>query len=158
MVLEEILVPTLMARPGMKMVDVFRECVEKRVPGIPYCNDQGVITGRISIRHVFREVCVPSDVVSGAHMLGDEVTHLDLPDIEKCRILDEPVEKFLLSKTPFLTSNSPVVKAIALMEKFNSTYVFVVDEGYRGVITQLGIATLLLNHLINSPDGCATDA
>ncbi len=158
MVLDEILIPTLMARPGMKVGDAFRECVEKHVPGIPYCNDAGEITGRISIRHVFREVCVPSDVVSGAHLLGDELTHLDLPDIEKCRILDEPVERFLLTKTPFLTSNSPVVKAIALMEKFNSTYAFVVDEQYRGVITQLGIATLLLNHLKGYPQGCATDA
>jgi predicted transcriptional regulator len=158
MLLNEILIPTLVARPGTKVVDVLRECVEKHVPGIPYCNAQGQITGRVSVRHVFCRACVPPDVVSGAHMLGDQVTHLDLPSIEKCRILDEPVEKYLLEKRPCLTSNSPAVKAIALMEKYQVSYIFVVDEEYQGIVTQLGIATLLLKHWETCPVEYSTDA
>jgi CBS domain-containing protein len=158
MILKEVLIPTLMARPGTKVADVLQECVEKRVPGIPYCDEQGEITGRISIRHIFCHACVPPDVVSGAHMLGDQITHLDLPAIEKCRILDQPVEKYLLEKRPCLTSNSPAVKAVALMEKFQVSYVFVVDEEYRGIVTQLGIAALLLKHWDFCPTGSSSDA
>jgi CBS domain-containing protein len=158
MILKEVLIPTLMARPGMRVADVIRECVEKQVPGIPYCDAQGKITGRISVRHVFCRACVPPDVVSGAHMLGDQVGHLDLPSIEKCRIMEEPVEKYLLEKRPCLTSGSPVVKAVALMEKYQASYVFVVDEEYRGIVTQLGIAALLLKHAESCPTDNTSDA
>jgi CBS domain-containing protein len=158
MILNEVLIPTQMARPGTKVADVLQECVEKRVPGIPYCDERREITGRISIRHIFCRACVPPDVVSGAHMLGDQVSHLDLPDMEKCRILDQPVEQYLLEKRPCLTSSSPVVKAVALMEKYQVSYIFVVDEEYRGIVTQFGIAALLLKHWKSCPTGSGTDA
>jgi CBS domain-containing protein len=146
MILQEILIPTRMARPGMQVIDVFKECVAKGVHGIPFCDHNDKITGRISIRHVFREVCVPQDVVSGAHMLGDQIGHLDLPDIEKCQILGLPVERFVLDNIPSLTPNSPAVKAIAIMEKYGSSYLFVIDDEYRGVVTRFGITSLLIKH------------
>jgi CBS domain-containing protein len=153
MILQEILIPTCVARPGMKVIDVFRECVAKGVHGIPFCNENDEITGRVSIRHVFREVCVPKDVVSGAHMLGDQIGHLDLPDIEKCQMLGLPAEQFVLDNIPSLTPNSPAIKAIAIMEKYNSSYLFVIDDEYRGVVTRFGITSLLIKHWELCPVG-----
>jgi CBS domain-containing protein len=142
-----------MAHPGMQVIDVFKECVAKGVHGIPFCDESGVITGRITIRQVFRELCVPKDVVSGAHMLGDQIDHLDLPDIEKCQMLGQPVERFVQDSIPSLTLNSPVVKAIAIMEKFDSSYLFVIDGEYRGVVTRFGITRTLIKHWESCPTG-----
>lgn len=147
MILREILVPTQVAHPGMKVVEAFRECIDNNVQGIPFQDANGVITGRISVRHIFRIACIQEDVVKGAHLLGDRIMHLDMPSIERCRILDQPVEKFLLDNIPTLTSSSPEVKAVAIMEKYNSSYLFVLDDGeYQGVVTRLGIVRLLLKN------------
>jgi CBS domain-containing protein len=135
-----------MAHPGMSVGEVFEECISKRVQGIPFRNDQGLITGRISIRHVFRETCVPKDVIEAAHMLGDQIAHLNLHEVKARQLLSQPAERFLIDNIPTLTPNSPLVKAIAIMEKFNSSYLFVFDDEYRGAVTRFSIARMLLEH------------
>jgi len=47
--------PTAIAHPGMTVLDVFRECVKADVPGIPFQDGKGNITGKASIRHVLKE-------------------------------------------------------------------------------------------------------
>ncbi len=152
MILREVMIPSLIAHAGMTVGEVFQECVSKGVAGVPYRNEEGTIIGRISMRHVFREKCVPRDVVEGAHLLGDAITHLDLQDIEKCHILSQPVEPFLLTTIPSLNSHSPVIKAVAIMEQYNSSYLFIIDDGvYQGTVTRAGIASLLVKHWETCP-------
>jgi len=147
MILQEVLIPTIMAHPGMMIGEVFQECIAKRVQGIPFQNRDGVITGRISIRHVFREACVTKDMIDGAHLMGDHIDHLELQDMETCKILGQPVELYLLDSIPAISSNASVRKAVAIMEQFNSSYAFVIDDGdYKGAATRFGIASLLLKH------------
>jgi predicted transcriptional regulator len=147
MILREVMILTDVAHAGMTVGEVFQECVSKGVAGVPYRDEQGVIIGRISMRHVFREKCVPRDMVEGAHLLGDDISHLELQDIEKCHILGQPVEPFLLTTIPTLNSSSPVIKAVAIMEQYNSSYLFIIDDGiYQGTVTRAGIASLLVKH------------
>ncbi len=147
MILREVMITTLVAHAGMTVGEVFQECVTKSVAGLPYRDEKGSIVGRISMRHVFREKCVPRDVVGGAHLLGDAISHLELQDIEKCHILGQPVEPFLLTTIPSLNSSSPVIKAVAIMEQYNSSYLFIIDDGvYQGTVTRAGIASLLVKH------------
>jgi len=147
MILQEVLIPTIMAHPGMVVGEVFQECIAKGVHGIPFHNVDGIITGRISIRHIFRLACVTKDIIDGAHMLGDHINHLELQDMEKCKILGQPVERYLLEDIPALSSTGSVRKAVAIMEQFNSSYAFVIDDGgYKGTVTRFGVASLLLKH------------
>ncbi|MCP4993911.1 MAG: CBS domain-containing protein [Gammaproteobacteria bacterium] len=147
MILQEVLIPTIIAHPGMMVGEVFQECIAKGVRGIPFRNKDGIITGRISIRHVFRQACVTKDMIDGAHLMGDHIDHIELQDIEKCKILGQPVELYLLENIPALSSNASVRKAIAIMEQFNSSYAFVIDNGdYKGTVTRFGIASLLLKY------------
>jgi predicted transcriptional regulator len=152
MILREVMILTSIAHAGMTVGEVFQECVNKGVSGLPYRDEQGAVIGRVSMRHVFREKCIPRDVVDGAHLLGDEIPHLELLDIEKCHILSQPVEPFLLTTIPSLNPGSPVIKAVAIMEQYNSSYLFIIDEGvYQGTVTRSGIASLLVKHWESCP-------
>ena len=147
MILQEVLIPTIMAHPDMMVGEVFQECLTKKVHGIPFHNGDGIITGRISIRHIFRLTCVTKDMINGAHMLGDHIDHLELQGMEKCTILGQPVERYLLKNIPALSSTGSIRKAVAIMEQFNSSYAFVIDDGdYKGTVTRFGVARLLLKH------------
>lgn len=143
--LEEALVRTGVARPGMSVRDVFRDCVTHNVPGIPFCDGQGELVGRVSIRHVLKLTCVPGFMVKGAHLLGDVVEAVRIPDVLARGLLDLAIDEFVLEPVAIVSSAAPVVKALAMMEHFNSAYAFVIDDGeYKGLVTRMGIASLML--------------
>ena len=57
------------------------------------------------------------------------------------------IDNTILDDAACLASTAQITKAMALMEKFNSSYLFfVIDEGeYRGVVTRLGLTRVLLD-------------
>lgn len=143
----DIIIPTAMAHPGMKVGDVFEECATRNVPGLPFRNDKGAIVGRISIRHTLKMTCIPEYMVKGAHLLGDAIDHLQLKDDEIRYVLDLPVDDFVLEDVAHLSAASPIVKALSVMEYYNTGYIFLCDnQQYRGIVTRMGIARLLLEH------------
>jgi len=120
-----IIVNTRVAHARATVGDVFEECVACNVSGLPYCDAEGRITGRVSLRHTLKKTCVPDYVVSGAHMLGDAIKAVRIPNEFVRELLDRP---------------------LAIMEQLNTDYVFVVDGGkYLGIVTRRGIASLMLN-------------
>ncbi len=145
--LQNILVPTGVARSGMTVRDCFRMCVEAQVPGIPFLDDNDRIAGRFSIRNTLKETCIPDYVVAHAELLGDHVGCLAIPETHARKVLEAPVDPFIMAfeRVATVSPQSPVVKALALMEKFNTAYVFVVDDGrYVGTVTVVGIARRML--------------
>jgi len=141
----DIVVPTGIARTGMSVADVFAECVARNVPGIPFVDDEGKVIGRVSIRHTLKMTCIPEFMVKGAHLLGDAIDHLALKDDEIRYLLDLPVERFVLEDVAHLSASSPIVKALSVMEHYNTGYIFLCDDDqYKGMVTRMGIAKLLL--------------
>jgi CBS domain-containing protein len=60
------------------------------------------------------------------------------------QLMHNPVDPYILEPHISLTSDAPAVKALALMEQSDTSYIFVVDEGqYKGVITIQGLARML---------------
>jgi predicted transcriptional regulator len=56
-----------------------------------------------------------------------------------------PVETFLLENIPSVSPRSTIVKALALMEVHNSSYIFLIENGvYEGVVTRQVIARRML--------------
>jgi len=56
-----------------------------------------------------------------------------------------PVENFLLKNIPSVSPRSSIVKALALMEAHNTSYIFLIEEGeYKGVVTRMVIARRML--------------
>ena len=143
--LKEVITLTRVARVGMTVAEVFEECVTHRVPGIPFCNERNEVIGRVSLRHTLKMTCIPGFMVKGAHLLGDMIEAVRIPDDLAKEALQMPAEQFVLEPLAVVTSAAPVVKALAMMEQFNSSYAFVVDDGeYKGIITRMWIASLML--------------
>ena len=126
--LVDIIVPTRVAHPGMTVAEVFEECVARNVPGIPYCDSTGRMIGRVSIRHTLKLTCIPEYLVKGAHLLKDAIEQLNLQDDKIRSILHLPVELYVLGNIATVSSNSPIVKALSIMEHYNSGYIFLIDD------------------------------
>ena len=139
------LVVTGVARDGMTFGEALQECVDKGVPGIPYVNDKDEIIGRFSVRNSFFRASIPSDLIKGAHLLGDHIEYLEMPQQQISKLLQLPIHDMLLEDIVTLKPKSQMITALALMEKFNTPYLFVTDDHhYYGVVTRLGIARQIL--------------
>ena len=141
------LVETEVARPGMSVGEALRICVRFGLPGIPFLDENGRIGGRFSVRHVFLVHSIPSDMIKGAHLIGHDARHLEHPDRHYIELFQRTIDDLILPEIASLASDAQVTKAMALMEKLNSSYLFIVDQGrYRGVVTRLGLTRALLEH------------
>jgi len=148
MILADLIVPTAVATPGMTVEAVFRECRRTGVPGIPFRDARGRMTGKVSIRHVLKETCIPDYLVKHAVLLGDRSPSLNIP-LEKARqVLSLEVDSFVLPDKAIISPESSVAKALAVMERHDTTYLFVVDDGnYLGCISIMGVGECLIRAL-----------
>ena len=148
MKLERLAVMTKVMRQGMTLRDFFEEAARCNVPGLPYVDDQDQIIGRISIRDVYKRIAVPDNVISLADAMGDRTDRLDLSEKMVLNAFTRPVEGYMLKSIPNVSPRSSLFKALALMEAYNTHYVFLIDNGeYRGVVTRMVIANRMLDCL-----------
>ena len=145
MLLTDLIVPTAVATPGMRVAEVFRECIAKQVPGIPFRDASGRLAGKASIRHVLKLNCIPDFMVTHADILGDQIDELTIP-VEKARaVIDLAIDDFIIPDPAVIGPRSPVAKALAIMERHDTTYLFVIDgDRYLGTVSIMGIAAAAL--------------
>jgi CBS domain-containing protein len=147
MQLTDLMVPTAVASPGMSVAEVFRECVARQVPGIPFRDQWGQITGKASIRHVLKLNCIPDFMVTHAALLGDSLEALSIPQEKARRVLVLPIDDFILPEPAMIGPHSPVSKALAVMERYDTTYLFIMDgKEYLGTVSIMGIAAAVLSY------------
>ena len=89
---------------------------------------------------------VPADLIKHAHLIGKAIDHLDFKECLKAEFLNKPVTEVMIDQVLHLSPDSQVIKALALMEQYNTAYLFVVDDqgNYLGTVTRLGIARHIL--------------
>jgi predicted transcriptional regulator len=145
MKLEHLSISTGVMRNGMTLRDFFEECARCNVPGLPYVDDREQVVGRISIRDVYKQVAIPDHLIRVAHVMGDKTDKLDLPEMKVLEMLALPVEDFVLGNIPSVSPQSSIAKALAIMEMFNTSYIFLIENGdYKGVVTRMVIAHRML--------------
>jgi len=147
MKLERLATMTGFMRHGMTLRDFFQEAVRCNVPGLPYVDANDQIIGRISMRDVYKRIAVPDNllIIADAMGDGDQIGNLDLPEMRVLELMASPVENYLLEKIPSVSPRSSIVKALALMEVHNSSYIFLIEDGrYEGVVTRMVIAERML--------------
>jgi predicted transcriptional regulator len=145
MKLEHLSIATGVMRKGRTLRDFFEECVRCNVPGLPYVDDQDKVVGRVSIRDVYKHMAIPDHLIKVAHLLGDQTNQLDLPEMKVSETLKLPVETFLLENIPSVSPRSSIVKALAIMEMYNTSYIFLIEDGrYCGLVTRMVIAHRML--------------
>lgn len=133
---------------GMTLRHFFEEAVRSNVPGLPFVDDTNRITGRVSVRDVFKHIAIPPSVVALAGAVGDQTDRLDMSEKKILKALASPVEKFVLDNVPAVSPHSSLVKALAIMEAYNTHYIFLVENHeYVGVVTRMVIAERMLEVL-----------
>lgn len=141
-----VVIPSKAAHSGMTVGEVLLECLRWQLPGLPFCDDEGHIIGRVSLKHALAQHFIPTDVYKHAHLLGDLLDNLDISKDEIQAVMDIEIDPFVTPDIPTIVATSPLVKALALIEQFRTSYIFVVDDDgiYQGTITMLGIAQCVL--------------
>ena len=147
MSLTEFAVPTEIAYPGMTVRELFKACVTADVPGLPFRAANGEFAGKASIRYVLREVYIPHAMIEHANLLGDTIRGLQSPMVSEPAMFDMPIDNFILSDAATITPASPLAKALAVMEKHDTTYAFIIDEKhqYHGTLSIVSLERRLLD-------------
>jgi hypothetical protein len=144
--LDDLIVPTPVATPGMLVGALFKACADKQVPGIPFRDASGRLIGKASVRHVLKMHCVPDYLVKHAGVLGDTLAGLTIVEERARDMLAKPVDAFVLPDMAWVGRDAPIAKTLAVMEKHDTTYLFVIDgEVYHGCISIMGIAGAIAN-------------
>ena len=137
---------TEVMRKGMTLRHFLEEAVRTNVPGLPYVDEHDHIVGRISVRDVFKRVALHDGYVRLADAMGDQTNKLDMSEKRILKTLASPVEKYMLENIPAVSPDSAIVKALAIMEAYNTHYIFLIEDGaYVGVVTRMVIAERMLD-------------
>lgn len=145
MKLKQILIPTRVAKDGMTVREVFEECFRANIPALPFCTKSGRIRGRVTLKNILKVSCLPEYMIESARILGEEMFCMDDVEAKAKQLLETPVDDYVQEPTALaLSSEAPVIKALALMEQNDTSYLFVVDDGqYQGAVTIQRLAKLL---------------
>ena len=138
---DDLLIVTRVARSGMLVRDVFRECLSARVQSLPYRDEAGRIAGRVTLKHIANRSIVPEYVVQLALVVGDRLSTFEDMERRLPDMFGHPVEDYVQEPHASIPSATQLMKALAVMEHYDTSYLFVIDDGvYRGTITIQGIA------------------
>ena len=139
--IQSVLLPTRIIRRGMIVRDVFLECGRSHVQALPYGEENGRIHGRVTLKHILLASCLPEYMVEMAMVLGNTASCVENAESKAREILCKPVDPFIQELPKTITPDAPLIKALAIMQKHDTSYIFVVDEGiYQGVITIQSLA------------------
>jgi len=139
---------TEVMRKGMSLRHFFEEAVRSNVPGLPFVDEHDRIVGRISVRDVFKHIAVPSSYLRLVDAIGDKTDRLDMSEKRILKSLARPVETYLLENIPTVSPASSLIKALSIMEAYNTHYIFLIEDGkYMGIVTRMVIANRLLEWL-----------
>jgi signal-transduction protein with cAMP-binding, CBS, and nucleotidyltransferase domain len=144
MKLKQIFIPTKVAKTGMTVREVVLECSRVNIPALPFCTKSGRIAGRVTLKNIMKISCLPEYMIDSARILGEEMSCMEDLESKAKRLFDTPVDPYVQEPALSLSSEAPAIKALALMEQNDTSYLFVVDDGqYRGAVTIQCLAKML---------------
>ena len=141
MLVRDAIIHTRVVRPGMPVRDVFDECGRVHVQSLPFVDMDGRLTGRVTLKNVMKIACLPEHMVHTATLLGSFLSCVNNAQDKIKELLPSPVDAYVRQTHVWIDSAEPAIKALAIMEKNDTSYLFVVDDGeYQGIVTIQGIA------------------
>ena len=141
MPLTSLLISTKPAKARMSVRELFEECLLKSVPALPYCDEHGRVTGRVTIKNVIQQSIITNHVAQFAHVLPPDMEALKDAEVKLRQVFNHDIEPYKQEPHATVTSDTSLGKALAVMEHHDTSYLFVVDDGkYLGTLTIGGIA------------------
>ena len=145
--LKSVVIPTEVVKAGMTVRQVFEECMRAHTPGLPFCDDHGLVIGRVTLKYILKRQYLPEHLVEMAMVLGEHVSDVEEMELLAKQLFENRIDSYLQRPHASLTSTSSIVKALALMEKLDTGYLFVIDEGqYNGVVTLQALSKAILDY------------
>jgi len=142
---DDILIRTKVARSGMTVRSIFEECLESRVQSLPYLDAGDQIAGRVTLKYIINRSIVPAHMVELAHVIGPRLSSFDEMEKRMKSVFDDPVDSFVQEPHASIFPDTQLMKALAIMEHYDTSYLFVVDgERYQGTLTIQGIAAWMM--------------
>jgi len=142
--IQSVLIPTMVIRPGMYVRDVFTECGRLNIHALPFGNKEGILSGRVTLKNIMKFSCLPEHMIELAHLLGNQMSCIDNAEEKAQEVICNVIDPYVLELTETIPSTEPLIKALAIMERNETSYIFVVDDGeYKGQITIQGIARIM---------------
>lgn len=151
--IKEIIVPTPTMKAGETVKDMFVSCIEANVPALPYRDQEGLIKGFVSLKRVMGKDCLPNYLVELAGILHNDM-NCTTQAMEKIHTLfSKPVDDYIEKPFYFVASDTILIRAVALMEQHNTSFLFVADCAddidkshcdYKGIITRISVAKKML--------------
>ncbi len=144
MLVKNSIIRTKVTRPGMLVSEVLAECGRAHVQALPFVDESGKLTGRVTLKNIMKLACLPDYMVMSATLLGSFLSCVDNAQEKIEQILASNVDAFVRDLHVCIGSDEPAIKALAIMEQNDTSYLFVVDDGeYQGIITIQGIADVM---------------
>ena len=106
MLSDELLIVTRVARPGMRVREVFRECLAAHVQALPYCDGSGRMTGRVTLKHIVNTEIVPAHVAALSHVVDDRHPAFERMERRVPAILDHRIEDYVQEPHPSIGSGT----------------------------------------------------
>ncbi|MDC1288268.1 hypothetical protein N8198_10325, partial [Gammaproteobacteria bacterium] len=69
--LKSVTIETAVAKAGMTVREVFEECTRAHTPGLPFIDEHGVVTGRVTLKYIIKRHCLPEYLIEMAKVLGE---------------------------------------------------------------------------------------
>jgi predicted transcriptional regulator len=80
-----------------------------------------------------------------ARVLGEQASDVEDMELLAKQLFDNRIDSYIQPPHASLTSTSSIIQAMALMEKLDTGYLFVIDEGqYMGVVTLQNLSKTIL--------------
>lgn len=141
MLVSDTIIPTGVLRPGMQVRDAFAECGRAHVQALPFVDATGRLVGRITLKNVMKLGCLPEHMVDAAPLLGSFLSCVTNSREKVGQLLASEVDPYVQRLHVLIGPDEPAIKALAIMERNDTSYLFVVADGeYQGIITIQGIA------------------
>ena len=141
MLVKNSIIRTKVTRPGMLVCEMFAECGRTRAQALPFVDKMGKLSGRVTLKNVMKIACLPDYMVASAPLLGSFLSCVDNAQAKIEEVLASTVDQYVRELQYVIGSEEPAIKALAMMERNDTSYLFVVDGGeYQGIITIQGIA------------------
>lgn len=139
--LGSVMIETDAARAGMLVRELFDACGRAGVQALPFVDENGRVAGRVTLKNVLRVSCLPAHMVQTASLLNSSLSCVENAEEKAREVICTPVEPYVQRLHETLPSGAPLIKALAIMESHDTSYIFVEDDGvYRGMVTIQGIA------------------
>ena len=131
----------------MTVRQIFEECIRAHTPGLPFCDDQGHVTGRVTMKYILKRHYLPEHLVEMAKVLGEQGNNIQEMETLAKQLFGSEIASYQQRPHASITSASSIIKALALMEKLDTGYLFVIDEGqYIGVVTLQALSKTILHY------------